>query len=222
MNGRTDMADGPVALLFDLDGTLSDPQEGIGRSINHALAQFGHAEHDLSALTRFIGPPLDESFRRLTGDDTPARIAALVRAYRDRYGAVGYAENLLYPGIPEALAALAASGTSMALCTSKRADFAHRILELFGLRHHFRFISGGEIGVQKWQQIEALKAQGQVDDDTLMIGDRSFDLIAARRNGLRGVGVLWGHGTQDELEAEGPWRLLGHPGELTGLPALAS
>ncbi|HJV68359.1 HAD hydrolase-like protein [Ideonella sp.] len=202
-------------VLFDLDGTLSDPQLGIGRSINHALAHFGFAPLADAEVSRCIGPPLDESFRAITGRDDDATIHGLVAAYRERYGDIGYAENRLYDGIPEALAALAGAGLPLGVCTSKRRDFAEKILSLFGLEQHFRFVDGGEIGVHKWQQIAALRERGVVGPRAVMVGDRAVDLVAAHRNGLDGAGVLWGHGSRDELQAESPRYLLDAPAELT-------
>jgi phosphoglycolate phosphatase len=201
-------------ILFDLDGTLSDPALGIGRSINFALERFGFAPLPDDAVSRCIGPPLDESFRALTGRDDEATIHALVAAYRERYGDLGYAENTLYGGIPEALAALSGAGLPLGVCTSKRRDFAEKILALFGLDGHFRFVDGGEIGVHKWQQIAALRAAGRVGDASLMVGDRAVDMVAAHRNGLAAAGVLWGHGSREELQAEAPRYLLARPGEL--------
>jgi phosphoglycolate phosphatase len=110
----------------------------------------------------------------------------------------------------------------MALCTSKRADFAEQILAMFGIRHHFRFVSGGEIGLPKWRQVEALGARGLVTSSTVMVGDRSFDLVAAHRNGLAAAGVLWGHGTREELEAERPQYIFSSPWELSTLVGVSS
>jgi len=202
-------------ILFDLDGTLSDPQLGIGRSINHALERHGFMPLAAGAVSRYIGPPLDESFRVITGRDDDATIHALVATYRERYGDIGYAENLLYAGIPEALTTLADAGLPLGLCTSKRRDFACKILALFQLDHLFRFVDGGEIGVHKWQQIAALRAAGQVSEQSLMVGDRAVDMVAAHRNGLAAAGVLWGHGSRDELQAESPRYLLEAPTEIT-------
>jgi phosphoglycolate phosphatase len=201
-------------ILFDLDGTLSDPQLGIGRSINHALERHGFMPVAPGAVSRYIGPPLDESFRVITGCDDEATIHALVAAYRERYGDIGYAENLLYAGIPEALATLADAGLPLGLCTSKRRDFACKILALFQLDHLFHFVDGGEIGVHKWQQIAALRAAGQVSERSLMVGDRAVDMVAAHRNGLVAAGVLWGHGSRDELQAESPRYLLDAPAQI--------
>jgi phosphoglycolate phosphatase len=199
-------------LLFDLDGTLSDPQDGITRSINHALRTHGHAERPPQDLLACIGPPLDESFAQLTGGNAD-QVLALVLTYRERYGAVGYAENILYPGVAETLAALAAGGARMGLCTSKRADFAEQILRLFGLRQHFGIVSGGDIGVQKWQQLAGLRERGEVPDGSVMIGDRAVDLIAARRNGLRSGAVTWGHGSREELMGEQPHFVFEQPAD---------
>lgn len=201
-------------IVFDLDGTLSDPQVGIGRSINFALARFGFAPLPDEAVSACIGPPLDETFRALTGRDDAATIHGLVAAYRERYGDIGYAENTLYDGIPQAVAALAAASVPLGLCTSKRRDFALKILALFGLDRYFDFVDGGEIGVQKWQQLHALRVAGQVGPGAVMVGDRAVDLIAAHRNGLAGAGVLWGHGSERELRAEQPRYLLAQPAQL--------
>jgi phosphoglycolate phosphatase len=202
-------------ILFDLDGTLSDPLEGIGRSINYALAHFGYEPLKLSELAKYVGPPLDETFKEITGNE--AECKALVAKYRERYGDVGYTENILYPGVAEVLLKLQAANVPIALCTLKRQDFAERILEMFELIHYFRFISGGEIGVNKSQQIKSLLLQGQVSKSTVMIGDRAVDMIAAHKNGLNAGGVLWGYGSQDELLNETPLYLFSSPSELMQL-----
>lgn len=208
-----------AALVFDLDGTLSDPVLGIGRSINHALVAQGHrplADHEVSP---FIGPPLDVTFRQLIPQASHGEVLALVASYRERYGAVGFAENTLYDGVPDALSALAARGVVMGVCTSKRADFAEKILALFGLRQHFVFVSGGEIGVSKAMQLAELLAAGRLADGAQMIGDRAIDVQAAHHNGLQSVGVLWGHGSEAELREAGAGRLLARPQELAALGA---
>ena len=204
-------------ILFDLDGTLSDPLVGVGRSINYALTHFGFAPRTLQELAIYIGPPLDESFKALTALDSPADIDALVAKYRERYGDIGYAENEIYPGIPEAIAALSQAGVPLAVCTSKRTDFAEKILDMFALRQYFRFVSGGEAGLQKWQQMQVLVAQGQVTTSAVMVGDRAFDMIAAHRNGLHAAGVLWGHGSREELQGENPQYLFANTAELVSL-----
>jgi phosphoglycolate phosphatase len=203
-------------LVFDLDGTLSDPIVGIGRSINYALEHFGLQPYPLPSLTVHIGPPLDEIFASLT-NGPPELIAGLVEKYRERYAEVGYAENELYAGVREALTALREAGVPLGLCTSKRVDFAEKILVLFGLRELFEFVSGGGVGIQKWEQMQVLRNAGQVSDASVMIGDRVFDMIAAHRNGLSAAGVLWGHGSRAELEAERLRYLLQQPDDLMKL-----
>ncbi len=211
------MAERPDFLLFDLDGTLSDPLVGIGQSINYALSHFGFAPLALTELATYVGPPLDQTFRTLTGATGDGDIHAMVAKYRERYADVGYSENVLYPGIPEALVALDALGIPMGVCTSKRVDFAEKILKKFGLRAHFGFVNGGEIGTHKWQQIEGLIAQGLVSTSSIMVGDRDVDMVAAHRNGLQSAGVLWGSGSRTELEREQPRYLLTCASELVSL-----
>lgn len=204
-------------LVFDLDGTISDPTTGICRSLNYALAAFGYAAVDEQDVSQYIGPPLDAAFRRLARDASEDAILGMVEKYRERYGNVGYAENVLYAGIPEALEHLASRGVPMGICTSKRVDFAERILKLFQLRTYFLFVSGGDTGVRKADQLRLLLEQGIAGDCSTMIGDRAIDVTAARINGFRSVGVLWGHGSKQELLGVAPDRLLEFPVELRDL-----
>ncbi len=203
--------------IFDLDGTLSDPAEGIGNCFNHALSGYGYPTIDQARIAGCIGPPLDYSFRELTGSDDQEHIAALVARYRERYAESGYAENVLYPGIAESLQALQAAGVACGVCTSKRADFAADILELFGIRHYFRFLSGGDVGIPKGEQLQALLEAGDIGPGALMIGDRRFDIEAARQVNIASVGVLWGYGSREELEEAGTRHLVESPAELLQL-----
>ena len=217
MRRMTPMQTRAPVWVFDLDGTLSDPAEGIAKSFNFALARHGHTPLRPEQVSFVIGPPLDVSFKALTGVDDPAHITALVAAYRERYADVGYAENVLYPGIPEALQALRAAGRRLGVCSSKRVDFCEMILARFGLRAHFEFVSGGDVGIPKSQQLGELLAQGAIDARATMFGDRAVDVQAAHAHGLASVGVLWGHGSRDELEAAGAQRLLAQPSDLLSL-----
>jgi phosphoglycolate phosphatase len=198
-----------VTLIFDLDGTLSDPLEGIARCYDHALAAHGYPLVPHGEIAKLVGPPLDQGMRRLGVPDQ--EVVEVVATYRVRYSSHGYAENRLYAGIPEALAAL---GGRMGVCTSKRVDFAERILELFELRKHFAFVSGADIGTTKAQQLAAMLANGTIDGDAIMIGDRAVDLEAAHANGLASCGVLWGFGSRAELEGARPRYLVATPSEL--------
>ena len=204
-------------VVFDLDGTISNPLRGFSRSINHALSLQGLPERAPADLARFIGPPLYESAVELTVSADPGAHARLIADYRQRYGDTGYAENTLYDGIPAVLHALRDSGATLGLCTSKRADFAERILQLFGLRELFAFVSGGDIGVHKWQQLQALREAGAVDGDSVMVGDRAVDVASAHRNGLHACGVLWGFGSLVELQAERPRHIAEKPEDLLSL-----
>jgi len=190
-------------LVFDLDGTLTDPAEGIGRSINHALSVCGYSRLEADAVSTYIGPPLDRTFRQITGTNSTALIEKLVAAFRERYGEIGFSENVIYPGIPEALDALAEAGFVLGVCTSKRVDFAERILELFDIRKHLIFVNGGDVGVDKKHQLESLREARVIGASAVMIGDRAVDVHAAKANGLLSVGVLWGHGSHTELESAG-------------------
>jgi phosphoglycolate phosphatase len=202
-------------ILLDLDGTISDPLVGVGRSINYALTSCGYKPIDLTEVGKYIGPPLDRTFKEITGNDADDR--ALIAKYRDRYGEIGYSENVLYPDIAETLRELSAANMPIAICTSKRQDFAEKIIEMFGLTHYFKFINGGEVGIHKYQQIESLLSQGYISNSTVMIGDRAVDLIAAHKNGLTAGGVMWGYGTQAELLHEAPRYLFRSPSELIQL-----
>jgi len=204
-------------LICDLDGTISDPAVGIGRSIDYALAAYGHAPFDAREVSRYIGPPLDEVFRDLAPGASEESIRGMVARNRERYAEVGHAENEVYQGIPEALAHLAARGVPMGVCTSKRVDFAEQILALFRFRGYFTFVTGADIGVGKEAQLRALLERDDVGRGSTMIGDRAVDVAAARANGLRAVGVLWGHGSEAELRGAAPDRLLRSPRELMDL-----
>jgi phosphoglycolate phosphatase len=204
-------------VVFDLDGTISDPLDGFARSINHALRLQGFAPRPAAALAGFIGPPLDETMLELSDHADAAIRTRLIADYRRRYAELGYAENTLYDGIPAALQALRRAGCTLGLCTSKRADFAEQILALFGLRELFAFVSGGDIGVHKWEQLQSLRERGAIDADAVMVGDRAVDIVAAHRNGLQACGVRWGFGSLDELQAERPRHLAAAPHELPTL-----
>ena len=206
-------------LLFDLDGTISDPLEGIGRSINHALDHFGYSQIPMDEIAQHIGVPLDGLFRLFSEETADETILPMVDIYRERYIEVGYAENELYPEMPEILRSLTQSGMCMGICTSKRKDYATKIVEMFGLLDCFEFVSGGDVGISKAQQIEDLVRDGLASANSLMIGDRAVDLTSGHANGLGAAGVLWGFGSREELEKENPRHLFSEPEELLELKA---
>jgi len=204
-------------LVFDLDGTISDPFEGISKSINHALGSLGYETVSHESIRPMIGPPLHASFEVLVGEENPATVSELVDKYRERYAAVGFAENVIYPNIPTTIAALAEMGYRMGVCTSKRADYATAIVEMFELEAHFDFIDGGGDGVNKTQQMKRLISRGLDANSSIMIGDRHFDILAARTNGIPSVGVTWGFAEENEFSNTAPDYIVDSPAELLRL-----
>jgi phosphoglycolate phosphatase len=201
-------------LVFDLDGTISDPGLGITRSFNHALCSHGLPEVSDELIRQEIGPPLDEAFMKLAPGSSAQDVDVLISIYRQRYSELGYSENTLYPEIPPALETLKRAGISMGVCTSKRRDFAIKILSLFGLSGYFDFVDGGDVGITKQSQLAGLLECQSIDDRAIMIGDRSVDISSAHANGLRAIGVLWGFGDYEELSGQSPYRIIQEPGEL--------
>ncbi len=193
-----------TALVFDLDGTISDPSLGIARCFNYALQK-----HDLPVVSEElikmeIGPPLDETFLKLAPMTDASQVATLISTYRERYSELGYSENTLYPGVQEVLGQLKDAGLKLGVCTSKRRDFAEKILALFDLSDYFSFVNGGDIGITKGNQLETLLSCKEIDHQAIMVGDRSVDINSARENGLRAIGVLWGFGDYAELSNASP------------------
>jgi len=205
-------------ILFDLDGTLTDPREGIVGCIRHALCELGRACPPDRELERFIGPPLQESFFGLLSADS-AKVAAAMRLYRERFAATGMFENVVYPEMETALAALKDRGAALYVATSKPAVFAERILEHFGLARYFEAIHGSELDGTRADKGEliahVLGMHGMAAAEACMVGDRRHDMQGAAANGLRAVGVLWGYGSRDELLAAGATVLCERP---AGLP----
>jgi phosphoglycolate phosphatase len=195
------------AFLFDLDGTLTDPREGITRSIAHALVGMGLEPPPLDALTFAIGPPLRRSLARLIGDDSPAAVERALALYRERFADVGLFENAPYDGIAETLGALAAGGATLFVATSKPRVYAERIVRHFGLDAHFAAIHGCELDGTREDKRDLLAHllphHGIAAARAAMIGDRGADMAAARHHGVRAVGALWGYGSRAELAEAG-------------------
>ena len=194
----------PCELIFDLDGTLTDPALGFVRSINYSLESHGISPIEEENLKKFIGPPLDGAFREILHLDQDKDVSSFVSKYRERYSEVGFSENFLYDGIPDVLVALRGLGFRLGVCTSKRVDFAERILTLFDIRDHFEFVNGAEVGTKKSSQLKELMDQNFVDTRSVMIGDRNIDIEAAKMNSMRSVGVLYGYGSKQEIEDAHP------------------
>jgi phosphoglycolate phosphatase len=204
------------SLIFDLDGTLTDPLTGINRCMNYALSSHGHQPRSEQEIRPYIGPPLEIALSDLSGSKDEAHIMELVATYRERYGELGYRENVVYDGIYELLDTLQAQGFRMGVCTSKFEKYAIKVLEEFRLDKYFTFVSGsGAVGTAKSDQLRDLVESKTVLDSSLMIGDRYIDLTSAHKVGLRSAGVLWGYGSKEELAAEEPAFIAGSPNQLS-------
>ena len=195
-------------ILFDLDGTLTDPGLGITNSVAHALAHFGITVTDRTRLYRFIGPPLMDSFMESYGM-TEEQAAEAVKVYREYFADKGWAENTVYDGIETMLAELVAAGKTLLVATSKPQIFAERILTYFGLDRYFTHICGVALqaprGYSKADVIrDALDRAGVTDLSTaVMVGDRHHDIDGARAVGIDSIGVLYGYGDRAEHETAG-------------------
>lgn len=209
-------------ILFDLDGTLTDPAEGITNSIVHSLTYYGISVADKRELYDFIGPPLHESYMRRFGMDEKTALEA-VEHYREYFGVTGLLENSVYPGIAQMLAALRAAGKTLLVATSKPEVFAVRILEHFDLARYFSVIAGAPLhppkGYGKADVIKESLARGQVADlrTAIMVGDRKHDVLGAHKAGIPAVGVLYGYGDRAEHEACGADYIVSSVSELTEL-----
>ncbi len=204
-------------ILFDLDGTLTDPKEGITKSVQYALRKFG-IEEKCDKLTAFIGPPLEESFSSLYGFEKEKSKQAVLY-YRERYTDIGIFENKLIPGIREVLAQLTEAGKVLAVATSKPTDFAVRICEKFELSQYFDLIVGSEFDgtrTKKNEVIEEVLNRIHCNkDEVIMIGDRKHDINGAKQCGIKSVGVEYGYAEKGELQnakadyiVQGPYELL--------------
>jgi len=191
-------------LVLDLDGTISDPSLGVSRCINHALQSHGFNAVPENEVEKEIGPPLDEIFLNLDPAVSTKNIPELVSTYRQRYSEAGYSENVIYPDIVAAVTRVREAGLALGICTSKRQDFAEKILSLFKISRFFTFVDGGDIGITKEMQLARLLSFGSIDHGAIMVGDRAVDIHSATANGLRSIGVLWGFGSYAELSQASP------------------
>jgi phosphoglycolate phosphatase len=209
------------AVLFDLDGVLIDSRVPFARSVNAALAEQGLPERAERELHAFIGPPMEHTMRTLIGDgpDADDRIAAAIAAYRRRYEAKAAEETTLMPGVADAVARIAAR-VPVVVATSKPQAYAGPLLEALGLRAPFRAVVGPDLAATAEPKDvtigHALRELPGIHA-AVMVGDRRFDVEGARAHGLRSVGVLWGIGTAEELEAAGADVLVRTPSELVSL-----
>lgn len=199
-------------MLFDLDGTLTDPQEGITNSVAYALEQYGIHVEDKSSLNKFIGPPLKDSFMEYYGF-AEDRAEEAVWKYREYFNEDGIFENKVYPGIPQMLQRLNDQGKILIVATSKPTVYAKRILERFELSQYFADVQGSEMDGRRTKKEEVISyalEQNQITDNAqaVMIGDREHDIIGAKKCGLDSIGVLFGYGSREELEGCGAGQIV--------------
>lgn len=211
----------PIAtVLFDLDGTLTDPKPGIVGAIRHAMAELGRPLVPEADLDWCIGPPLAEIFTRLFDGDA-SRAAEGIAAYRARYGVTGLFENTVYAGIPELLTAARGRGQRIVLATSKPRVYAQRILDHFDLTRFFDAVHGAELDgtrAAKTDLVPWIVAKEAIDPAAaVMVGDREHDVIGATAADIPTVGVAWGYGGRAELEGAGAVRVVDTVAELAAV-----
>ncbi len=210
-------------LLFDLDGTLTESGPGIINCIVYALNKHGITETDREKLAAFVGPPLADTFENyygITGEEN----FQMILDFRERFNAVGWKENSVYPGIPEALRILCAQGRELVVATSKPEDAAKRIVGYFGLAPYFSFVAGATNDDKRSKKTDIIRyalglLPGTDLSRVLMVGDRAHDVKGAAENGISCVGVLYGYGDRQELAEAGAAALCPSPKDLPGVIA---
>ena len=209
-------------ILFDLDGTLTDPKIGITTCVQYALHKMGIEEPDPDRLEPFIGPPLIDSFREFYGMNEEEAVRA-VEYYRERFSTVGLFENEVYSGIPELLARLKKDGRKLAIASSKPTVYVKKILEYFSIYEYFDIIVGSELDgtrCRKEEVVEEALEQLSADDkfrkrDAVMIGDRKFDIEGAKAHQIPSIGVNYGYAADNELVEAGADYVVGNVKELS-------
>ncbi len=204
-------------IYFDLDGTLTDPYDGITRCIVYAVEQLGFERPSDEWLYQCIGPPLWDSFPDIVGQDLTKKAVDL---YRERFDDVGWQENTLYDGIHDALRTIHATGATLFVATAKPHPAARRILEHFDLIDFFTDVYGSELDGTRSNKGDllawAIEKNGAASQ-RIMVGDRKHDLVGGSANGMTPIGVSYGYGDVDELENAGAIAIAASPAEIPGL-----
>lgn len=205
-------------VLFDLDGTLTDPAEGIVNALVYALEKLGVEAINRQELLRFIGPPLADSFSEIYGFDEE-KTEITIKYYREYFASKGIFENQIYEGIPELLTTLKAHGYNVIMATSKPEKFALEIAKHFKISGDFDFIAGATLDERRNKKSDviayALKTCHISADQAVMVGDRKFDIAGAKLNGLEAIGVLYGYGNVSELKEAGAVKIVASVAELS-------
>lgn len=208
-------------VLFDLDGTLTNSELGITTCVQHALRKFGIEVEDRTVLRPFIGPPLGESFQVYYGLSKEESEQA-IKYYRERFSVKGLYENEVYEGAEKMLQSLKDSGKKLIVATSKPEKFTMIILEHFDLLKFFDFVAGATMDGSRGEKADviryALEKYGIEDKaEVIMIGDRKFDILGAKENGLKSIGVLYGFGDREELTEAGADYIVEKAEDIIGL-----
>jgi len=210
----------PVVLL-DLDGTLSDSRPGIAACFRYTLAALGHDAEAAGDLTWAVGPPIAVSLQRLLAPFGDDRVDQALAIYRERYSAVSIYECSVYPGVTAMLDALRAQGRTLCIATSKRRDYAERVIDFLDLRRYMRAVYGAVPGGGLDRKADLLKhilsEERFTPGDCVMLGDRYHDIEAAKANALCSIGALWGYGGRDELEQAGADWIAARPDDVAGM-----
>lgn len=193
-------------ILFDMDGTLTNTEEGVTRCVQYALESFGIHEPDRTVLRRFIGPPLHDSFTKYYGMSEEDAWDALLK-YRERYDPIGIFECEIYEGVEEALRRLKTAGYYIGLASSKPETACRRILEHFGLLSYFDEVVGATLDKSICSKVQVLREwlrrSGAEPEQAILVGDTRFDALGAAEAGIACIGVTYGFGTREELEQAG-------------------
>lgn len=206
-------------IFFDLDGTLTDPGEGITNSVIYSLSRFGIEAPERDKLYKFIGPPLKDSFAKYYGM-SPKECDAALKYYREYYADKGIFENVLYNGIADMLSAIRESGRKIILATSKPDVYAEKILEHFDLLKYFDFVAGADLAETRVTKADVIAhaldscALREKTNEILMVGDREHDVLGAAAHGIDTLGVTFGYGSEDELISSGARYLANCPSEI--------
>lgn len=203
-------------ILFDLDGTLTNPKEGITKCVQYALRSFG-IERDCDELISFIGPPLKEQFMEYASLSEEEGIRA-VEIYRERFAPIGIFENEIYEGILPMLEELKNQGKILAIATSKPTVFSEKIAEKYGIRPYLTCLAGSELDGRNTDKAAVIKIVmeklGASKENTIMVGDREHDVIGAGKNGIECIGVSYGYAKDGELQQSGAVKIADSPYEL--------
>ena len=187
-------------VIFDLDGTISDPAKGITRSINHALTKLGYQAHPEEKLLQYIGPHLNITFSELAGIVDKATLSQAIEFYRERYISIGYKENHLYDGIVEVLSNLVLNGSYLCIATTKRKDIAAKVLEFLKVDQYFTQVHGCDLHRTKSDLLRDILSDSTLGKRPIvMIGDRDTDFLAASEVNMSSIAVRWGYGKDEEF-----------------------